>query len=120
MANSICLSSDMTQLMIIDENGNVTNQDELAGDGLIVSLDSTGNLQCAKASSPASGSTFSEPLASSQLTLTYHEPSQELYIIGVIDIDGTLRTAEQSFPLSTGNSAQISVDGGMLKMESIV
>ena len=109
MANSISLSSGMKDVLIIESDGTVSFNENLAGNGVLISLDSKGSLTGQLAPAPPVGGGFVRPLSNAQWTLTYHEEDAKLFIIGIVDVD-TNHTDGQSFPLSTGSSIQVQVD----------
>ena len=109
MANSILISTDMKYVYIIDSNDKVIFSNSLSGDGVIIRLNSSDELQGAAATSTFSGAPVTKSVTNAQWTLTYSSATKKLWIIGVTDEVVGLTDGE-GFPLDI-RDVQIKLTG---------
>lgn len=117
MANSISLSSDMEGLYLIESNGAISFSCDLTGNGIVISLDSSGNLVAGKASTPPTGSGFIRSVTNAQWDLSYHKGNKTLYVIGVVDILNDLTEGDGNS--LDGQSVQVYRNGDSIGVELV-
>lgn len=108
MANTICLSTDMRTLYVINSSGTSTSY-SLLGNGVDITLDSNNDVRASLASKPATGTTNRYDTNTARYTVLFNEPIRALEFIGV----ETLQPTRSQFTL-VNNTVNIARSGNDL------